>query len=299
MRKLKRVALLLLVPLALSGCNMFGDRVTINSGEVGKQNTTSGLEEAIRQPGSFRMEACMFSACPKLVRLQTAMDSKDVTINTVFLPKSNVDLSDVIFSVQYRVKADKGSVNQAYRDIRAELVSGNEYLISSDMIYRTYIAPFVSEAVIAALREFTVDQALTEPDTISRYIQGEVNKALEGTPVEVTKLSFPNGVGSPPETVMVSKRALYAIDEEKAREIRSLAAQLEVEDQRQAIARKRAENDLQIAGDLGIPVAVYQCLRSMDDFADAAKEGGTTVAYAGNCFGSAADTTFIPLKTED
>lgn len=193
MRKFRSIALLLLLPMALAGC--WGDRVTINSGELGKQNTTSGLEEEIRQPGSFRMETCWFTACPKLVRLQTAMDSKDVTINTVFLPKSNVDLSDVIFSVQYRVKGDKGSVNQAYRDIRAELVSGNEYLISSEMIYRTYIAPFVSEAVIAALREFTVDQALTEPDTISQYIQGEVNKALEGTPVEVTKLSFPQRGG--------------------------------------------------------------------------------------------------------
>lgn len=98
---------------------------------------------------------------------------------------------------------------------------------------------------------------------------------------------------------MISKRALYAIDEEKAREIRALAAQLEVEDQRQAIARKRAANDLQIAEDLGIPVAVYQCLRSMDDFADAAKESGTTVAYAGNCFGAgSSETTFIPLNEE-
>lgn len=284
MQLLKKSRLLLVIGLAgaiLSGC---GARVTINSGEVGKMITTSGLEEEIRQPGSFRMDPCPVSACPKLVRLQSAVSAQTVTIEKVFLPKSNVALDNVEFGIQFRIKPDKASVNQAFDDIRSE-ATGTDRFISSGEIFATYIARKAPEAVIAALREYTVEEALSEPDIIAEFAKKRVNEALAGTPVTVTEFGFPNGAGTPPKVVLDAKDALYAIEEEKAREIKALEAALEIEDQRQAVARKRALNDKEIASKLGISVSVYQCLRAMDTFADASASGAT-LAFAGDCLSS-------------
>ena len=90
-----------------------------------------------------------------------------------------------------------------------------------------------------------------------------VNEAIKDTPVEVTEFGFPNGVGTPPQVVLTAKEQLYAIDEEKAREIKALVAALEVEDQRQAVQRKRSENDTEIAKQLGIPVSEYIKLKDL------------------------------------
>jgi len=188
-------------------------------------------------------------------------------------------------------------MNRAFNDIRSE-GSGNRF-ISSEEIFSTYIARKAPEAVIAALREYTVEQALSEPDTIAEYAKNRINEALADTPVEVTEFGFPNGVGIPPAVVLEAKDRLYAIDEEKAREIRALEAALEVEAQRQAVARLRASNDIEIAADLGISVAQYQCLRTMDAFADAANLG-TTIALANDCGLSSevGNITFIPTDNE-
>lgn len=280
--------------MTLGGC--WGERVTINTGEVGKQITTSGLEKEIRQPGSFKMDTCWFTACPRLVRLQTAVSAQTVTIEKVFLPKSNVALDNVQFGIQFRIKQDQASIDRAFNDIRSSGEDGNRF-ISSEEIFATYIARKAPEAVITALREYTIEQALSEPDSIAEYAKGKINEALKLTPVEVTEFGFPNGVGTPPEVVLEAKNRLYAVDEEKAREIRALEAALEVEAQRQSVARLRAKNDTEVAAELGIPVAQYQCLRTMDAFADAANSG-TTIALAGDCGLSSKtdEITFIPTK---
>lgn len=62
------LALLAVAALLAGGC---GDRVTIQPGEVGRQLTINGLEDENRPPGAFRMDSCMITACPKLVRLRT------------------------------------------------------------------------------------------------------------------------------------------------------------------------------------------------------------------------------------
>lgn len=280
--------------MTLGGC--WGERVTINTGEVGKQITTSGLEKEIRQPGSFKMDTCWFSACPRLVRLQTAVSAQTVTIEKVFLPKSNVALDNVQFGIQFRIKQDQSSIDRAFTDIRSSGDDGDRF-ISSEEIFATYIARKAPEAVITALRDYTVEQALSEPDSIAAYAKDRINEALANTPVEVTEFGFPNGVGVPPAVVLDAKDRLYAIDEEKAREIRALEAALEVEAQRQSVARLRAKNDTEVAAELGIPVAQYQCLRTMDAFADAANSG-TTIALAGDCGLSSktGEITFIPTK---
>lgn len=272
MRKL----FLLFLAVLLAGC---GDRVTINSGEVGKQITSGGLEDIIRDPGSFRMESCMFSACPRLVRLQTAVSAKDITVDKVFLPKSNVTLDNVTFGIQFKVKPDKDSINNAFSTIKSVPVNNNETdrIINSDMVFSTYIQRKAPEIVIAALREYTVEDALSKVEVISEFVKDKLNSQLSDTPIEITEFGFPNGVGTPPAIVLKAKEELYAIDEEKARSLKSYEAQLEIEKGKQRVAQTRAQNANEISAKLGIPVDQYMKLQVLERFADAA-ENGTPVA---------------------
>lgn len=285
MRKLMLGALAL---LALTAC---GERVIINTGEVGKQITTSGLEDEIRRPGAFRLEACPFSACPKLVTLDVAVSAQTITIDRVFLPKSNVPLDDVSFGIIFRVKPDEASINQAYEIRSADKTdtdSSRLREITSEMLFSTYIERKVPETVIAALREFTVEQAMTDVENISQYVLGRVNKKLADTPVELIELGFPNGIGNPPQAVLTAKEMLYAVTEEQARRVAELEAELAIEEQRQAVQRVRAKNDAEIAKELGMTVAEYMALKTTERFADAA-QSGTPVALGGQ---------YIPMTKE-
>lgn len=270
---MKHILLVMLV-FAIGAC---GEPVTIQSGEIGKQLTTEGLEDGIRKPGAFRLDWCGVGACPKLIRLQVNKHAEDMQIDTLFLPKSNVDIDNVKIRLQFRVKQDKSSINQVYEEVRPEKVEDQVFLISASLVYDTYLRGRVPDAVVGILRDYTVEEVLTQVPEIGKFVKEQVNKELKDEPVEVTELSFPNGIGEVPEEVITAKRKLFAIDEEKARQVKALEAELSVEEQRQAVQRKRAKNDKIVAKELGIPVALFMYLKTFERFADAAAEG-TAVA---------------------
>lgn len=297
---LTKYAVLSLLLLVLAAC---GDRTSVQPGEVAKQLTTNGLEEEIFEPGVFRMDTCFTSACPKLVRLQVNKAAVDLTIDSLFLPKSNVDLTNITVGIQYRVRPNRKefeTVFQEVKPVQASSIEGNQsessrvLVITTEMVWDTFGKRKAPDAIVTALREYTVDQVLVNVPEIASYTRDKINELLANTPIEVTELGFPNGIGEVPDAVRDSKRRLFAIEDDKAREIKSLQAALEVEDQRQAVARKRAGNDAEIARQLGIAVDTYQCLRAMDRFADGAGTGAA-VAYSGSCgLGADAPTAFVP-----
>jgi hypothetical protein len=251
------------------GC---GERVSIQPGEVGRQLTTSGLEQDNRPPGAFRMESCVFTACPKLVRLQTQKTTKLFKIDKLFLPKSNVDMTNVEVGLQFRVKQDKASLNTIFSEVRPvdapDDGSSLVLVISTDMIYETYIQRKAPDAVITALREYQVDQVLSDVPEIAEFTKNKINELLAETPVEVTELGFPNGIGQPPDEVLDAKRRLYAVEEQKARDIKALEAELIIEKQRQLVQKLRTQNDLENAQAAGIDFATYVFLKNMERFAE-------------------------------
>lgn len=251
--------------MTLTAC---GERVTIHPGEVGRQLTTSGLETKNRKPGAFRMDPCLVSACPKLVRLQTQKSTKTFTIDKLFLPKSNVDMTKVQIGLQFRVKQDKKSLDMVFSEVRPQEKGSKVLLITTDMVYQTYIQRKAPDAIITALREYEVDQVLSDVPEISEHAKRKINEMLSKTPVEVTELGFPNGIGEPPPEVLEAKRKLYAVTEQKARDIKALSAALTVEDHRQAVQRKRTENDLANAKKAGVDFATYVFLKNMERFAE-------------------------------
>ncbi len=265
---MRKILFPLLVAAAtlLTGC--YGTNVVINPAEVGRELNPSGLSETILQPSSFNLDWCMYT-CPKLVRLEVAKATREITIERVFLPKSNVDLSDVEIAMQFRVRQDQDSINTVFSEVTPQPAGVEDtMLISNEMIYATYLERIGPEAVIEALREYTVEDVLSNVGEIGAHSRDMVNQRLGDSPVEVTELSFPNGIGDPPEEVLVAKRLLYAVDEEKAREVKALEAELAVEEQRQAVQMARAKNDLAVAKVVGVRYDVYTELKIMERFAE-------------------------------
>jgi hypothetical protein len=153
-------------------------------------------------------------------------------------------------------------------------------LITAERVYETFLQRKAPDAIVTALREHTVDEVLTNVPEIAAHTKEKINKMLEDAPIEVTELGFPNGIGEVPEEVLIAKRRLFAIGEDKARKIKSLEAELSVEDQRQAVQQKRVQNDIINAKSAGVSYYEYVSLKIQERFADAA-EGGTPVALGG------------------
>lgn len=266
---MKAILSTLFLSLFLVGC--VGEQVTVQPGEVGRQLTDDGLEDELYDPGVFRLDHCWDSveACPKLVRLQTQKATKEFTIDKLFLPKSNVDMTKVHIGIQFQVRMDDESINKAFSEVRPNYGDSDvELLISADELYKTFLQRKAPDAIITALREYTVEQVLSEVPEISEHCKKKVNEMLADTPVEVTELGFPNGIGEPPPEVLDAKRRLYAVEEQKARDIKALKAALIVEEHMQRVQGVRAKNDKENAATAGTDYATYTFLKTMERFAE-------------------------------
>ena len=252
--------------LALGAC---GDTVSVPSGTVARQMTTNGLEGKIYQPGAYRLDACPFSSCPQMVILETGLNAEEIAVGTVFLPKSNVDLSDVKLALQFRVRPTADAVNRIYKEVTSAATEHHDYRkITADMLYKIYLQRLIPNVMIAVLRDYTVEEVLANVDHISVATLNRIKAEMGDQPVEVTEVGFPNGIGKPPEQVLEAKRNLYVVAENITRRVRELEGQLRVEQQRQFVQQLRVNNDVANAKAAGLDIGDYIYLKNMERFAD-------------------------------
>ena len=275
------LSLFLVAPalLGFAGTAGCGQPTSIQPGEVGKQLGTHGLEEAIHPPGAFRLEVCIVSACPKLVRLQVNKSTQELKIDHLFLPKSSINISNVQVGLQFQVKQDTASINKIFEEVRSVHANGQAgetdrvLLITDEMLYATYLQRLAPNAIVTALRNHTVDEILTNVPEISENTKQMINQMLADTPIEVTEVGFPNGIGEIPHEVMEKMHQLYAVRADMDRRIKALGADLIVEDHRQAVQHKRLGNQLRNAATAGVSYETYVQLTALDTFSDAAFAG--------------------------
>lgn len=277
---MRRTIPVLFATLLLGGC--LGKEVTIETGEVGKILGTSGLEKQVLEPEAFRLDYCAIQACEKLVRLQVNKSTTQMNIDTLFLPDSNVDIRNVQVGIVFQVKKDEDSIAQIYDEVRPDPVEEQVMLISADRVYETYLARKAPDAIVTELRGHTVEDVLTNVPEIAEATKIAIEEMLGDAPIEVTELGFPNGIGEVPEEVIKAKRRLFAVDEEKARTVKALAAELEVEEQRQRVQKVRAQNDVINAKVAGVDYKTYVALKNEERFADAADAMALAVEEGSN-----------------
>jgi hypothetical protein len=269
-----KLAVILGIAFAVVGC--VGEQVKVQSTEFGYEVNDSGISKREWTPGSYRLNFCSVGeACAGFLRLDVGKYTAEIEVDKVYLPKSNVDLVDVRAAFTMRVIDEGTARRKVLADVRSvpapDGTASNERIITQESIAQVYVNRIIPETIIQTLKEYTVEQTLTEVVDIGRTVQSEVNKSLQanGSPVEITELVFPDGVGQVPDTVIKAKRALYAVAEEKQRQIEALTAEMAIEEKRQAFQRVRVANNKANAKDAGIPYHVYVALMAHERFADA------------------------------
>lgn len=278
---MKRYALTTLALLSTFATACFGDPASVNTGEVARVLGSRGLEDKVYPPGTFRLDTCWGpgQTCPRLVRLQVNKSTQLFEVDHLFLPRNSINITKVQVALQFRVKPDAKSISKVYDEVRPSPTKDDDrvMVITDDALYALYLQRVAPNAVIAALREHTVEEVLTHVQEISANVKGKLNEMLADSPVEVTEVGFPNGIGVIPTEVTEKMHQLYAVSADRDRRIKQLDADLAVETQRQAVQRVRVGNDVQSATLAGVSYSEYVQLKALDGFADAAL-AGTPVA---------------------
>ena len=269
MKNIKFAALSVLAIPLLAAC---GERVHVDPNEFGYEINASGISKKEFKPGAHRLSWCSpFMPCPKFLTLQVSRDSYSGNIGTVFLPKSNVDLVNVEYGVQFRVRDNSEDRLLIVRESSSTRITARQNEIDTANLADKFLVRVVPETIIDSLKEYTVDQTLTDVKTIGLKVRDEVNAYLRSQeiPLEVTELSFPNGIGSVPSQVIEAKRNLYAVGEQKERDLQAIRAELDIEDQRQAFQLVRIRNDIKNANAAGITYEEYVKLKVSERQVDA------------------------------
>jgi len=284
--------LVVLFAVLVAGC--YGPEVRVGPTETGYEVTSSGISAKEWTPGAYRLNWCgVGEACASILRVDVGKHVTEISVERVFLPKSNVDLENVTAALQMQVKNTPEARRQVMADVRAAVPEdttskGYEKIITQEAIAGVYVDRIIPEMIIQTLKLYTVEQTLSDVVVIGKAVLKAVNEKLKESPIIITELSFSNGIGQVPDVVINAKRDLYAVDEEKARTIKALAAELSIEEKRQAFQVVRVANNMKNAKSAGIPYKEYVELMTRERVADAMEAMAATAemfARTGTPFG--------------
>lgn len=294
---MKKFIALFTLAVSLGGC---GQMVTIQSAEVAKQLGGDGFETEVRQTGITRLDACIFAKiCPSIVKMSIGRNTNQIEIDSIYLPKSNVDVQKVRVGVQWRPRNNEKSINTIYNELYSDPTDSSSIrVILTERIWKNYGERIIPARIVDVLKDVTVDQAMNTSSELSSMVKAAVDQALKDSPIEVTQLDVINT--DVPDQVMKAKYNLFAIEDDKNRQIKQLETGRAIESQRQSLQVTRANNDKAIAISLGMTPAQYICLKTAEKMADAADNKGAAIFVNGNCgLGGNSENTVVPMKSKE
>lgn len=266
----------------LAGC---GDRVSIPTGNVGKQMTSSGLEDEVRDPGSFRLDWRMFGASPKLITLQTAENTVSVPGGYI-IPRSNNLSIDIELLVRFRPKGDVESINEIYRRVpptqgNVGSHTGAHGHIASSSVFDIFIKPTLRDTVRAGLRPYTVEELMSNLLEVREHVEKVVKASLANEPVEILSLTF-NTVNWP-ETVTSSINKTAQVEFDKIARLRQVQADIIVAQAQRRLDLYQAQVDTEIdavvSEFMGARMATWRMLEVMKIAAET--EGTDLIVHPG------------------
>jgi len=273
------ILLLSLVVLFTTGC---GERVRVEQNEVAKVLSTNGLEDTVRTNSTFRLESCIFSACPKLVKLDITKNTK--TMNSqYFMPKSDMELG-LELTIQYSPKVDKKSINSIYKDIRAEDVPNSSFLaiIDSEKLYEIYIQPILKDTTRQALNDYKIEQIMDNLEDSRKFVFNMIKEKLKETPIHLDSLSFSKI--SYPSLILQKKKEFAAIDTQKATDMKSMAAELEIMAKKLELEKKKAKMQLEVDKIISKRLDENMVIWGIVQAAQTSAENGTPWSLGGGTF---------------
>ena len=239
LNKLKLPALLTVAVLALSGCNLWGERVEVPPASVGMILSAKGFQGDVIPPSRFRLSSC-FRLCDKLVVIE-AGDVGKVESMDVLMPQDNLFLGiDVRFTLA--MSDNREEILRVFdRVVPRRLESGNFGATIED-VYRIYGEAVVRNVVRSSLSEMSIAEVQNNQAAVSEKLRRDVAAALARTPLEVRQfgladIRFPSVVRTAMEATQERRIAIERAEAEAQVQIREAQARLEV-------ARAEREADL-------------------------------------------------------
>lgn len=232
------IVLALIVPM-LSGC---GQGVSVPGACVAKVKTSSGYQDDIRRPSSFRLPFKGFGAAPELVIAEVSDQQVEETMQ-VFMPKDQLILTFDVRGIGM-VSADPEKINTIFDRVAAEPVKdqANVYWIDFGKIYAVYGQQAVRTRCRELITSYDIMYILSNQEAVSNELFAAVSKELEGTPIGFS--SFGLSKVLPPDVIVRAQEqakereiAIRRAEADKLVKLTEAEAALEV-------ARKQQEVDL-------------------------------------------------------
>ncbi len=216
--------LCILCILCIVGCEF----VVVPPTEKGKILTTAGYSDDVLPPGKYTLWGR-----DTLITLQTNTDTYKEPVAVVLADKLTLQ-AEVRF--RGRIAGTKSVINAMFNDI----VPGEDNRVSFNEVYRVYGQMVVRNKSREIIGQYSVEDVHKNYSRLSGELGAAVEKALIGTPIEISDISIGN--------IAYPAVVTQAIDAAKERElaIKKEEAQAEIELTRKKNERLLAEADYQI-----------------------------------------------------
>lgn len=238
---MKYLFAMIITALMFSGC---GERVRVEQGQVGKVMNSSGLEEQIRDVSTFRLESCVFTACPKLITLDMTKNVEKVE-GKFFMPKSDMEFG-IELNLQYSAKNTPKALNSIFKEMPSVSKEGSTNInhISSSKLFSRYIEPIIIDTTRQALGNYTIEEIMSNLEETRQYIYATINKKLENEPIQIDTLSFSKI--EYPALILKKKEDFASIDTQKATDMKAMAAELEILAKKLELEKAKAKMQLEV-----------------------------------------------------
>lgn len=278
LQKLKISLAIAMVGL-LSGC--VGPRVEVPTAHVGKILHSSGMEQGIRAPSSFRLPWNPLGFNPALLVAVEASDRQKEETLSVFMPKDqlilNVDLRGT-----YSISNNEDRVEPIFSRMTAKPTS-NKYvrLIDFDDVYGTYAHQQVVTHTRNVLTKYSIEYVLSHREQVNKELEQVLQKALESTPVMIDHFGMSSV--QPPELIItaqkLAKEREIEIDRAKADRLVRLTeadAKLQVAKRQQMVDLLHADTQrqvgLQLSKGVNIPFIQQRALSVLEQVSTSEKK---------------------------
>jgi len=166
--------------LTLSGCSLFGEKVTIEPASVGKVLTKDGFKDGTYGPSRFRLDPCLMY-CDRLITLD-ASDQPRFEKFQLFMPKDQLSMN---FDLRMTVSVDMERIDDIYNRVPAE-----QGRIDILKVYQTYAQPIIRDVARQIMAEYSINEVASSRERISTELQNAIASALEDTPLKLKRLGL-------------------------------------------------------------------------------------------------------------
>ena len=175
--KLGLFGLMLFALATMTSCNE-----VVPAGYVGMVKTTSGIQEKVLQPGHH---TCW--GRDEMYLIENLESSERIKLSILCKDELNFK-----FDVKVRSRVTYEDAKGLKKILNSQGSKAKDGVLEYNTLFKIYVEPVVDAVSQSVVSKYTTMQISDHRDEIKKSIFDEVNKQLEGTPMEVTSINLSN-----------------------------------------------------------------------------------------------------------